>query len=1025
MAKIDEKIAPVSESFVDAVIQRDDGSSLSSVRVDWNGSSASIVNTPSVSHSQSTGPVFQVKLYDSTFGNQTRSGSVTFAPTTTSGAVYSDCSYPTSELVLRRADPNSPDALWMEYAVVSAAPPTANVSQSPDYSAGYVQVLPGDYRGTLVREDQRRVTTFEYRYWPRQSALITAYRGDGQSARINDVFSIPLSVKITDSQGSMEATNNMLVEFSILTPDQAQFDFSGDNQRYIKKTSRNSVGVWCKNGIATAPRIQSKSIGDVKVTASCNLASPNSYLFVLHVDKDGDGASAPWSCATGRNDHQDTVNGYPFPDRFVAMVQTKTNLPATTGQVKFKIYTDAVQGETANTSFGNYREAVVQVDTDGGGTATAPAMSSNISQCGPAGYAVGNVCAYPSTYQTQDPRNDTSGRIATFTLRVWSDRVAAMTIEQGDKQQQAAGLAFDQRLKVKVLGKDNSAVANLWVTFALINGPAEFIQGDTVPLLSWTPTSVVVATDDRGYATAPRIRATTNTLGSISVTASSAVSNSQNFSLSSVIPSDAAVDLQKENGDLQDQHINELFPFPLSVLAFAKDGPAQTGEVIFTSVAGGASGAFINKDTTQQSQISSADVSDGFAVTPDALMAKSVSNAKESYGSFTVKATTPYSDRSTTFTQRVWRNKNAVLTAQGDSNPADNQALEGFPFKSPVTVLVTDPSGNIVNDLLVTFTIDGSATFDYDELSGHQGTDMAAMVYTRNGLATSPQIIAGDTTGTVIITADATVAVKPVEFQLEVLEAATAPNYTYPQSGDIQDQLPGGSFLLPLVVSAKTTAGQTATTGNVYWEIVPGTATASFAGVSGLKTTTHVVNGVATSPTIVAGATADDDHGTLTVYTYPTSYTGKPQDDDINGQVSAFTLRVWAGTFIGLAPASGNQQASINEDFNEPLTVTIQNNHLAGAPVTDYLVTFRITNGPATFDPYDPDADYVSMTPDNKTTVVRSNFMGIATAPALHAGTEAGAVMVVVSDALNNHASYNHLTVVAREPGPTAAAEFP
>ncbi|WP_233236286.1 hypothetical protein [Bordetella sp. LUAb4] len=858
------------------------------------------------------------------------------------------------------------------------------------------------------------MVTFEVRRWPIRAARISAHRGDGQSAKTNDVFSMPLSVKVTDSQGSMEATHNMRVEFRIDTPDQAEFDLSGDNQRYVRRdpdTPCTWVNVWCKNGIATAPRIKSKAAGDVTIWASCIYGYVDDYMFVLHVDEDGDPESAPWSCETGRADHQDTIAGNPFPDRIVAEAGTKSHLPATTGKVKFDIYEGPVEDETANISFASGQEAIVEVDDDGGGTATAPAMVTKTSEYGPAGYAVGNVFASPSTYRTQDPRTDTSGRIAKFTLRVWSGRVAVMSAVQGDGQQQAAGLTFDQRLKVKVVGKDGSSVANLRVTFDL-GGPGEFIQYDNVSLLSWTPTSVMVATDADGIATAPHIRATANTTGQIFVAANSAVSYTQSFTLTSVIPEGAAVGLQKENGDQQDQHINELFPFPLSVLAAAKDGPAQSGQITFTSVADGASGAFITKGTNQQKPTSVADVSDGSAVTPDALMATSVSNAKQSYGSFTVKATAPYSTLPATFSQRVWRNKNALLTAQGDGNPADNQALEGFPFKSPVTVRVTDPSGNIVNDLLVTFTIDGSATFRYDDLSGHQGTDMAAMVYTRDGLATSPDIIAGAKAGTVTITADATVAVKPVDFQLEVLEAATAPNYTYPLSGDKQDQLPGGSFAFPLVVSTKTIDGQAATTGDVYWEIAPDTATASFAGVSGLKTTTKVANGVATSPPIVAGKSYDDDHGTLTVYAYPTSYTGDPKNDTIKEQVTAFTLRVWPEDFIHLVPGSDHQKANKGEDFADPLTVTVQDTHLAGAPVTDYLVTFKITNGPATFDPDDPNADYVSMTSDNKTAVVRSNFIGIATAPPLQAGMEAGTVTVVVSDPLGNHASYSDLTVI-------------
>ncbi|WP_233236288.1 hypothetical protein [Bordetella sp. LUAb4] len=1008
--------ASASESTVDAVTQRDDRNSQSSVRVYWNGSDVWYRSVPTIAQYLNGGIAwFTVKRYSSSYGNEIVSGNVAFFPVNAGEQVYDDLKYPTSAVTWNPSAQSLTSDQRAVYAPGQISPPAPNVTSSPDYSSGYINVTPDDMYNNRNAGNQHRNVTFEYRCWREDSALITAYRGDGQTAKTNDVFSTPLSVKVTDSQGSMEATHNMLVWFSLDTPDQAEFDFSGDNQRYLGKNDAIPCGwvyVWCKNGIATCPRIKSKAAGDVKISAGCVFSSEE-YLFVLHVDEDGAPESAPWYCDTGRADHQDTIAGNPFPDRIVAKAITKSHLPATTGKVKFDIYEGPVEDETANISFASGQEAIVEVDDDGGGTATAPAMVTKTSEYGPAGYAVGNVFASPSTYRTQDPRTDTSGRIAKFTLRVWSGKVAAMTIAQGDKQQQAAGLTFDQRLKVKVLGKDSSAVANLAVTFALINSPAEFIQGDTVPLLSWTPTSVVVATDGDGYATAPLIRTTANKVGSIFVAASSAVTpNTQNFSLTSVIPQGAAVGLQKENGDQQDQHINELFPFPLSVLASAKDGPAQTGQITFTSVADGASGAFIAKGTSQQSPTSVANVSDGSAVTPDALMAISVSNAKQSYGSFTVKATAPYSTLPTTFSQRVWRNKNAVLTPQGDGNPADNQALEGFPFKSPVTVRVTDPSGNIVNDLLVTFTIDGSATFRYDDLSGHQGTDMAAMVYTRDGLATSPDIIAGAKAGTVTITADATVAVKPVEFQLEVLEAATAPNFTYPLSGDKQDQLPGGSFAFPLVVSTKTIDGQAATTGDVYWEIAPDTATASFAGVSGLKTTTKVVNGVATSPPIVAGKSYDDDHGTLTVYAYPTSYTGDPKNDTIKEQVTAFTLRVWPEDFIHLVPGSDHQKANKGEDFADPLTVTVQDTHLAGAPVTDYLVTFKITNGPATFDPDDPNADYVSMTSDNKTAVVRSNFIGIATAPTLQAGMEAGTVTVVVSDPLSNHASYSDLTVI-------------
>ncbi|OZI37055.1 hypothetical protein CAL29_01045 [Bordetella genomosp. 10] len=876
---------------------------------------------------------------------------------------------------------------------VSDPDPTVPVVDPPDYGVAYVvahdvalEVPPLD-ANTLPYAG-----LFKVRVWKAPTAVLSARTGDGSSAAFDRYFQTPLSVKIADSTGTTQGTHGMAVRFDIIGD--ATFDQAGSNQRFAT-IGPTSAQVFSEYGTAYAPRIKAGSkVGTIQVRASSRFAAQQ-FHFILHV-VDPQGPADAAYVATHEGDYQDQLAGSKFATPLQAKVDNKLKNPAATGNIVFTVYPVA-DGQSIAASFdsGETTSVSISVPVDEGYATATPlnALSGTVSL---SGYVTNLVCAYADTYDTQnnDPRTDDTGQVARFTERVWSGKIASVVRDDGKNGQTTApGQFFANRLTGTVLDgawKQPQPVDRIRVAFAL-QGPGQFDGNDDVPVEQWAPDHVVVLTDAHGVATAPRIQALRGQGGSIVVTLSCPVSNSTPaYTIASVIPPDEGVSVGLRSGDLQDQVVHVAFANPMTVaVKNAKGENATSGQVTFTCRAtNDATGSFNGAASAN------APVADGSAIAPATLQGDDVVQKTASYGYFEIAAATDHTTQPYVFRQRVWRSKHAILKAV--SGATNNRTKPGEFFPLPLILHVVGPDNEDIEDLLVTFTLQGPAEFVY-ELRPEQTGDTSTSATVRTdgvGLANAPRIKAGADNGPVVVTANATVAQDALPFNLTVLPPSTAAFSVYADPAtDCQDTMAGGTYAAPLSVSVKNTAGADATTGTVTFKIYNSAALGGFANeTDGTQCVVPVDNGRATATDLKAATNSAT--GSFSVVAYPTStFFGDPPTDT-SDQTAHFTERVWDKQYVALAKTAGDDQhTTTNQSFPGHLAVKATDTHNNNAFVPEYLVTFVIASPElAAFDLSDPDVMIVSG--DNHTVIVRGNENGDAIAPRIVANASTGVVQV-------------------------------
>ncbi|WP_454688264.1 hypothetical protein [Achromobacter aloeverae] len=845
---------------------------------------------------------------------------------------------------------------------------------------------------------------FKVRVWKAPTAVLSTRSGDGTSAAFNRYFEAPISVKIADSTGSTQGTHGMAVRFDIIGD--ATFDQAGSNQRFAT-ISATSAQVFCEYGAAYAPRIKAGgTLGTIQVSVSSKFATQQIH-FILHVVDPQGPADAAYVTAQ-QGDDQDQLAGSKFTTLLQAKVDNKSKNPAAAGNVVFTVY-PATDGQPLALAFdkGDTTSTSISVAVDEG-YATATPLNAIAGAFPAAGYVTNLVCAYADTYDTQnnDPRTDDSGQVGRFTERVWNGAVASLARDDGKNGQTTApGQFFPTPLTATVhdAASTPQPVARTRVTFAL-QGPGQFEATGSAPVEQWSPTSVIVATDEHGVATAPRIQAVRGQSGAITATLSCLASADQpTYTMTSVVPSDEGVSIGLGSGDLQDQVVHVPFASPMTVTVRNAQGDnATSGQITFTCQATSDAAGSFNGATSAD-----APVNNGAAVAPTTLQGDNVLQKTESYGYFEVVADTPHSTHTYTFRQRVWRSKHALLTAvSGDTN---NKAKPGELFPIPVVAHVAGPDNEDIENLLVTFSLQGPAQFVYasaPEQAGDAATS-ATVRTDKSGLANAPGIKAGDVSGSVTVTADATVAQAALPFGLTVLPTSTASTTVYADpAADFQDTMTGGAYAVPLSVSVKNSSGADATTGTVTFKIYNGTASGRFADeTDDTQCVVPVANGHATATTL--RATTNSATGSFSVVAYPTdTFHGDPQTDT-SDQTAHFTERVWDEVHINLNKTEGDDQhTDKGQYFPERLRVQAVDSSKDNAPVPQYLVTFTVsTTDLATFDLSDPTAPIVSG--DSHSVTVRGGEDGHAVAPRLLAAATTGAVAVQAHGTVDAGANFN------------------
>ncbi len=919
--------------------------------------------------------------------------------------VFEDSGYPASTVVIAPATQDLYTGL--DGGITGIATGTFQAQQgqrcdeSPDYGKGYIVAHDPSVQGPpFALSAAPAIALFEVRIWGARSAVMSLVSDtDGQSAAPGRQFDKSLAVRVTDSWHSERATQGMQVRFRISSDgNAASWDRAGTNQGQvsISDDGREAI-VLCQNGVAIAPRLVAGSqAGAVRIIATSDFSTSQVY-FSLSI-RAADGTGDAWSVTVDQGDFQDQVPGSNYVLPLSVKAYTKDGLAADAGTIVFQ-----PQIAAARVMFGDALSVTADVN-DGAAATTTPLQPDGNSTYGRSGYGTASVLAYPRSY-TGDPGSDTSGRVARYSERVWRANTATMSNIAGDNQKANQGLDFSDRLVVAVKDELGNSVPNMLVTFE-IKGPAwcaQFDQHDTeAPTVTFTPTKVLVRAGSDGRAKTPLIQAGTAGTCDFIVTASSTVTDSTqdvDFHLSVLPPLDHGDSCAVNEGDWQDQVIGQNFEMPLTVKVVDPNGaPVKDGNVVFEAVNAAITGQFNGQATATVA------VEEGGAVSP-LLTAVRKSTDSTPYVVFNVLAYTSDNTqhgaadgRTAVFKQRGWYAKSAVLTRIQGNNQS---ALPGELFSVPLIVAVQDGTAPVA-DILVTFTLDGSAKF----VTGSQKSayvslsDTSAVVRTNSdGQATAPPVQAGDKASDVTITASVTVAAATLPFALKVLSPSTDAYYVSKQQGDMQDQVNQQPFVESLVVAVTTAQNTPAADGtSVTFLIVPGTGSARFANASGMSYTAKVSGGKAYVPSLVAVATtASFNYGEVQVIAYPTSsFQGDPKSDT-SGRTAHFTERVWSGSYVSIAATQGQSQSTpMGQNFPLRPAVSVSNARVANSPLGQYLVTFTISPaGSATFALDDSAVEIVDG--DEQTVVVRSNADGTATAPLVKAANAAGSVTITAS----------------------------
>jgi hypothetical protein len=280
-----------------------------------------------------------------------------------------------------------------------------------------------------------------------------------------------------------------------------------------------------------------------------------------------------------------------------------------------------------------------------------------------------------------------------------------------------------------------------------------------------------------------------------------------------------------------------------------------------------------------------------------------------------------------------------TATATSSSTPVtvaptsgtNQSARAGSTFSSPLVVEVTC-QGTPVGGAAVTFTTPAAAptaTF------GTSGATSESDVTDSSGYATSSILTADDVAGT--YTATASVASLPagspcttsgaptVDFTLTNQSTAGVAAGVVVVSGSNQTAAAGTDFADPLEAEVVSSSGAPVAGTTVTFAVQSNDgATASFASGGASATETTNADGVAVSPTLVAGTTAG-------------SYTATATAPQVAGSAT-FELTTVAGSPATVTAGVGaDQQTAAGTAFAIPLAVTVtdaDHNAVADVPVT-------------------------------------------------------------------------------------------
>jgi hypothetical protein len=306
--------------------------------------------------------------------------------------------------------------------------------------------------------------------------------------------------------------------------------------------------------------------------------------------------------------------------------------------------------------------------------------------------------------------------------------------------------------------------------------------------------------------------------------------------------------LQATSGSPQLAKVGTAFADPLEAEVVDTGGcPLANEDVVFTAPGTGPSASFdggLTADTVTTN-------AQGVATAP-ALTANDIS------GSFTVTAQIQNTLYTVSYdlTNTTTGVASTVTSVSGNSQ----SAAVGAEFNAPLEVSVTDAYGSPVSGTTVNFAVVTTSGAGATFVGG--GASAAVQTGT-NGIATSPQLVAGSTVGTFTVTASESGVSAPVTFTLT--DTASAPTTLTVGTGSSQNTELGTTFAVPLAVTVTDTNGNDVVGASVTFSAPRSGPSGVFAGSGATSVVLTDSSGVATAPDFSADQVAGGYIVTATV----------------------------------------------------------------------------------------------------------------------------------------------------------------
>ena len=411
-------------------------------------------------------------------------------------------------------------------------------------------------------------------------------------------------------------------------------------------------------------------------------------------------------------------------------------------------------------------------------------------------------------------------------------------------------------------------------------------------------------------------------------------------------------------GSAQTAQLGKQFQAPLQVALANTNGCPLTGSlagvaVEFDGPASGPSGIFASSGT--HIAVVGTDAQ-GTATAPPFT-------ANDTAGEYSVDAQSDYG----TVNIDLGNTASGVPTAIATLAGSDQQATVGAQYAQALQARVTDANGNPVPGAVVGFTVVPGPT---GAGASFLGGGPASAVTNSSGVATAPPLLAGAMPGRFTVTASTDGLSSVAVYSFDNHASAMALNVMADADPVATVNTRFRNALRARVVDG---GGQPVEGASVMFAIAPASsgAGASFVGGAAQATELTGVDGIATTPAILANKVAG-------AFTVTATVVGAP--------AAVFSLKNVAARAASIAVgAAGESSTTVDTRFPVPLAVTVTDKN--GNPVVNAKVVFAAPRSGATG----------RFTHTRRRVTVTTGLKGIAVAPRFTANGVPGGFVVMVT----------------------------